>query len=182
MNNYVTVDFMAGDTIEEAVKTLQDIQAKGILAKGEFNGKTLFSDKVTLDSAYQDITGKSQAECQAESAKRHEEYQKKEQEYRDSLPVKIKEWIKKGVEVLDADYVVEWCRIVPIRADDLYHGMEIDASLEIIELLNSGGTLKDAKTIIDGQGHSGMSYGLVGSMVKAFSKRGSEFVDFLRSK
>ena len=37
MNNYVTVDFMAGDTIEEAVKTLQDIQAKGILAKGEFN-------------------------------------------------------------------------------------------------------------------------------------------------
>ena len=41
MNNYVTVDFMAGDTIEEAVKTLQDIQAKAILAKGEFNGKII---------------------------------------------------------------------------------------------------------------------------------------------
>jgi len=182
MSGYITVDFMPGDTIEEAVKSLQNFKDKGILAKGEFNGKILFSDNVTLDSAYQAITGKSQAECQAEMIKWHEDYKKKEQEYKDSLPIKIQEWVKKGEEILDADFIREWRRIVPIRAKDLYHGMELDASLDIIKSLNTGGTFEDAKKIIDSQDHSGMSHGLVCGMVQVFSKRGAEFVTALRGK
>ena len=182
MNNYITVDFMPGDTIEKAVNTLQDFQSKGILAKGKFNGKTLFSDTVTLDGAYEFITGKSHAECLKEQQQWHENYLKEEREYKNSLPVKIQEWIKKGEEILDADFINEWCRIVPIRADDLYHGMELDASLDIIKSLNDGGTFEDTKKIIDSQGHSGMSHGLVCAMVQVFSKRGAEFVTVLRNK
>ncbi len=80
-----------------------------------------------------------------------------------------------GHEILDEKYWAEWDEIVPIRVDDLYHGMELGACLEIIEPLNKGCTFEEVEKIIDNQGHSGWSYGLVLAMVAAFCDRGKEF-------
>ena len=69
---------------------------------------------------------------------------------------------------------------MPIRLDDLYQGMELKCCLDIVSELNKGCSLDEAKTIIEGQGHSGMSFGLVCSMVKSFCDRGQEFVSYAR--
>lgn len=69
---------------------------------------------------------------------------------------------------------------MPIRLSDLYRGMELGACLDIVVELNKGCSLKKAKGIIEKQGHSGMSFGLVCSMVASFCDRGREFVDFVR--
>jgi hypothetical protein len=69
---------------------------------------------------------------------------------------------------------------VPIRLDDLYQGMELKCCLDIVIELNNGCTLNEAKAIIESQGHSGMSFGLVCSMVKSFCDRGTEFVSYVR--
>lgn len=86
----------------------------------------------------------------------------------------------KGKNILDTEFIEEWYKIVPIRASDLYHGMELDASLEIIKALNDGKPFEKAIEIIEGQDHSGMSYSLVCAMVEKFSKRGASFVATLR--
>jgi hypothetical protein len=91
-----------------------------------------------------------------------------------------KDWIEKGSKILDKKYIERWKKCVPIRLDDLYEGMELRACLEIIEQLNKGCSVEAAKEIIDKQGHSGMSYGLVCSMVNSFCDRGSEFVKFVK--
>ena len=78
-------------------------------------------------------------------------------------------------------YHETWAKCVPIRLDDLYQGMELGATLDIVKELNAGCELQKAKEIIEGQGHSGMSFGLVCSMVKSFCDRGQEFVSYVRS-
>ena len=180
MRKYTVIEFMPGDTIESAVALLQDLRYRGLSVKGEFNGKTLYSDTVTLDSAFLAITGKTYEEAKAAEKLHQEKLEREEREYQNSLPSKIQEWVKKGAEILDHEYLTDWNKTVPIRAGDLYHGMELDASLEIIKSLNDGGTFADAKKIIDEQGHSGMSYSLVCAIVRVFCKRGNEFVDYLK--
>lgn len=44
----------------------------------------------------------------------------------------------------------------------------------------AGCELEKANEIIEGQGHSGMSFSLVCSMVKSFCNRGVEFVNYVR--
>jgi hypothetical protein len=59
---YVKIEFTPGNTIEQAVNELLSYKQHGKLAYGEFNGVTLHSDTVTMDSAYKTIVGKSKAE------------------------------------------------------------------------------------------------------------------------
>ncbi|MNT82855.1 hypothetical protein D3C72_2226450 [compost metagenome] len=58
--------------------------------------------------------------------------------------------------------------------------MELGACLDIVNILNNNGPLDEAKKTIESQGHTGMSFGLVCAMVKEFSDRGEEFVNYVR--
>lgn len=90
----------------------------------------------------------------------------------------VKEWEVKGREVLSEDKLELWDKIVPIRLNDLYQGMELGNCLDIVKILNSGGSLEEAKVTMEAQNHSGMSWGLVLHMVKAFAdKNGDEFFE-----
>jgi hypothetical protein len=60
--HYVKIEFVLGSTIEQAVNELLNYKKKGKLVYGKFNGAILRSDTVTMDSAYQEITGKSKSE------------------------------------------------------------------------------------------------------------------------
>ena len=72
-----------------------------------------------------------------------------------------------------------WDKIVPIRLGDLYRGMELGCSLDIIEILNNGGHFSVAEDEINSQDHSGMSYGLVCNMIREFCDRGENFVGYI---
>lgn len=178
--DYKEIEFSVGCNVESAVNKLLIYKEKGILACGTFNGHTLYSDTVTMDGAYKEITGKTKAELDKEHEEWRESYEKAEKEHKESIPSLAKEWIAKGRNVLTEDHWEYWDKIVPIRLGDLYHGMELGCCLEIVDKLNDNCTLDEAKTIIENQDHSGMSYGLVCSMVKTFCDRGQEFVDYVR--
>lgn len=181
MNKYYQkIEFNWGGNIESAVRELLNYKEKGILACGEFNGVTLYSDTVTLDGAYKEITGKTKDEHDEYERKWREEYYRKEQEHKEQIPELTKTWTEKGREVLSEDKWSLWNEIVPIRLSDLYRGMELGCCLDIVKILNNGGTLDEAKAEIDNQNHSGMSFGLVCSMVKELSDRGEEFVAYVR--
>lgn len=177
--NYKKIDFFPGISIKECVNELLEYKAKGELVFGNFNGHKLYSDTVTMDSAYREITGKTEKEYNDYLKKQHEEYEKQKQEHKDSIPYKSKIWMEKGREILDKSKWELWDKIVPIRLNDLYQGMELKCCLDIVEILKEG-TLEEAKKEIENQNHSGMSFGLVCSMVKEFSPRGEEFVNYVR--
>lgn len=177
--NYKEIQFGAGETIDSAVKELSRYKEKGELVYGVFNGKELYSDVDDIDSAYKKVTGKTKYEFKAEEQKRHEEYDAEKKKHKEAIPELTKEWIEKGKAILDEKHHEYWAKIVPIRLGDLYRGMELGACLDIVKELNAGCEMELAKAIIEGQGHSGMSFSLVRSMVKRFCDRGDEFASYV---
>ena len=166
-----------GETIDSVVKRMK---SAGDLVSVKFNGVMLYSDIDDVDSAYKKVTGSTKAEFDAEREKEHLEYEEHKRKHNEAIPELTKKWIEKGNEILAEKYHETWAKCVPIRLSDLYEGMELCATLDIVKELNAGCELQKAKEIIEGQGHSGMSFGLVCLMVKAFCDRGSEFVEFIR--
>jgi hypothetical protein len=177
---YKKVEFFFGN-IEDAVEELKNFHKKGEKVYIEFNGEKLYSDIDDLDSAYKKITGKTKSEFDEAAKIRQEEYKEKQRKHKEAIPELTKEWIAKGEEILDKKYLQLWNECVPIRLGDLYQGMELGMCLDIVKELNNGCELQKAKEIIESQGHSGMSFGLVCSMVKSFCNRGEEFVNYARS-
>lgn len=174
---YKEIEFSIGSNIESAVKELKSYNE---LVFGSFNGYMLYSDIDDVDSAYVKITGKTKAEFDEAARVRHEEYKEQERKHKEAIPKLTKEWIEKGNQILDEKYRELWAKCVPIRLNDLYQGMELEMCLNIVLELNNNCKLEEAKVIIESQGHSGMSFGLVCSMVKSFCDRGEEFVAFVK--
>ncbi|CAK0747832.1 hypothetical protein CCP3SC1AL1_1560005 [Gammaproteobacteria bacterium] len=117
----------------------------------------------------------------AEREKEHLEYDERKRKHKEAIPELTNEWTEKGKAILAEKYYETWTECVPIRLGDLYEGMELGATLDIVKELNAGCELQTAKEIIEEQGHSGMSFGLVCSMVKSFCDRGAEFASYARS-
>lgn len=176
---YREIELEAGEDLTSAMKLLNEYKAKNELVFINFNGCELYSDIDDLDSAYVKLTGKTKEQVDEEQSIRHEKYEEEKRKHEESIPELTKEWIEKGREILDEQYHELWTKCVPIRLSDLYRGMELGMCLDIVDKLNKNCSLYEAKSIINNQGHSGMSYSLVSSMVKAFCKRGNEFVNYI---
>lgn len=174
--NYRKIEFGLGN-IESAIKELKNHKD---LVCGSFNGKMLYSDIDNVETAYKKITGKTKVEFDAEILDANERHKEEERKHEEAIPELTIKWIEKGKEILAEKYQLTWGKCVPVRLSDLYRGMELGACLEIVKQLNNGCELEKAKEIIEGQGHSGMSFGLVCSMVKSFCDRGAEFVSYVR--
>lgn len=173
---YRKIEFGFGN-IESAVKELKSHKD---LVCGTFNEQVLYSDIDDMDSAYKKVTGKTKYEFDEAERKRQEEYDREKREHEEAIPKLTKEWIEKGNAILDEKHHKTWAKCVPIRLSDLYRGMELGNCLEIVEQLNKGKEFEEVKPLIKNQGHSGMSFGLVCSMVKEFCDRGSDFVIYVR--
>lgn len=179
MKKYRKLDFLIGHNIETAIEELQEHKKHGELVCGEFNGVMLYSDKDSLDSAYKKITGKTKAQFDKARKKEIERYKEQERRHNEAIPELTKGWIAKGNSILDKKYHENWAKCVPVRLSDLYRGMELGNCLEIVEQLNKGQQLEKVKPLIENQGHSGMSFGLVCAMIRAFCDRGDEFVAYV---
>ena len=177
MKNYREIEFGFGN-IEEAVKELKSHKD---LVKGTFNGQILYSDVDDMDSAYKKVTGKTKAQFDEAEKQRQIEYKRQQKKHKDSIPKLTIEWVEKGKKILDKKHHKLWTKIVPIRLGDLYQGMELGNCIEIVEQLNKGTELEKVKLLIEGQGHSGMSFELVCSMVREFADRGNKFVEYART-
>ena len=182
--NYIEIDF-CGCTIERAVIKLLEYKEKGELVCCDFNGHMLYSDTVTMDSAYLEITGKNKADFDKAQEEWREKLRLESELAEKAAQENIPNWIEKGHKVFTKDKWEEWDKIVPIRASDLYHGMELDNTLQIQEILMadySKESFEKAKICMEGQGHSGMSWSLVCAMIKEFCIHGEEFVMWLNKK
>lgn len=176
MEDYKVIEFGAGCDITGAVVKLQ---REDVRTKGMFNGKWLYSDKDTVDSAFRKVTGKSYYEFKKTEKERQAAYKKEQKEHEEKIPSLINVWKSNARGVIRDDKLDYWDKIVPIRLGDLYHGMELDCTIRIADIINEGGSIDEVKEELNNQGHSGMSYGLVRGMIKEFCYNGEEIAEQL---
>lgn len=176
------IEFLPGDSIDTAWKELLKASAEcGDTCFGEFNGREIRSTD-TLDEAYMKILGKTKSEHEKEMQDWRDEYERQEKEHKDNIPNLIPIYREKARGVILEDQYEYWDKIVPIRLDDLYHGMELDATLDLCKIMRDESMsydkrLKKAYDTFMDQGHSGMSAGLVASMLRTFCPDGHDLAD-----
>lgn len=173
------IEIEAGASIEIALNRLKEhAKLKGEPYCCDFNEHEITS-KDTLDEAYLRIIGMTKTEYDAKLQADHDDFKRREEEHKANIPNLIKEWIEKGHAILAPEYRELWDKIVPIRLGDLYRGMELGCTLDIIEILDKSDNLEDvfkeAKEKMISQGHSGMSWGLMKSMLRVLHKHGDNF-------
>lgn len=175
---YIEIDLDCGLSIIDSVKLLHSkAEATDKKYFGEFNGHKLTSD-MTVDEAYIECLGRTSKEFKDEQEKWRQDLIRKEEEHKKKIPELIKCWIKEGHEVLSQDKWTEWDKCVPIRLGDLYEGMELGQCLDIIKAVNED-SIAAGIEVMKNQGHSGMSWGLMKSMIYTFCDCGTEFVEAL---
>ena len=178
------IELMAGSSIDEAVGKLIFEREAGHDCYISFNGIKLFSRDVTLDSAYLDVTGMTRDEFIEERERKRKEFEEFMEREEKKAKERIPYWIKEGHKLFPKDKHEMWDEIVPVRAGDLYHGMELDNILEIQRLLteHEKGSYEEVRKFMDNQGHSGMSWSLVCALIKALCENGSELVEYLEMR
>lgn len=176
------IDILAGSNIDTVWQTLLIESAKcKETCYCVFNGKQISSTD-TLDEAYIKLTGKTKNEFEDAQNKWHEEYERKEKEHKDNIPNLVPEYCKKARGVILEDQYDYWDKIVPIRLGDLYHGMELDCTLDLCKIMRDESIgyderIRKAYDEFMNQGHSGMSAGLVASMLRIFCPNGHDLAD-----
>lgn len=174
---YRKLEFYYG-SIEDLVYLLLQCKEKGELAYADFNGHRFYSDTVTMDGAYKEITGKTKAEFDYMVKEQEDAWEEQKREHEASIPKKTKYWREKARGIIKEDKLDYWDEIVPIRLKDLYQGMELECCLDLAVLLKEG-AFEEAKEMLNNQGHSGMSYSLVCAMLKEFVDNSEEFLEFI---
>lgn len=167
-DNAVKLDEYLGD-IDNAVKVLQEYQAKGESVYVEFNGHKLYSADITLDGAYKEITGQTKAEFDKTQEEWLENDKKEQAERKAQATQSIPEWLERGEKLIPADKKEAWEKYVKRSAQsELRAGDDVKQVLDIMEKISSGASQEDIKKLIGEQGHSGTSYALVRNVVKEF--------------
>ena len=170
----IEVEFCPGITIKEAIEELKERAKDGNTYCGRFNAWTFTSD-MSVDDAYMMVIGKTYLQRQKEQEEWIEDLKRREEEHNAKIPELTKEWIEEGHKVLSEDKWQMWDECVPVRLSDLYNGMELGQCLNIIRTVKEK-TIADDIEVMRNQGHSGMSWSLMKSMIKAFCDCGDEFL------
>ena len=176
------IEFYPGESIDSAWKRLLKESAEcEDTCFGKFNDHEILSTD-TIDEAYMKIIGKTKGQHDKEMQEWRNEYERKEKEYEDNIPNLIPEYCEKARGVILEDQYEFWDKIVPIRLRDLYHGMELDATLDLCKIMRDESIrydkrLRKAYDTFMGQGHSGMSSSLVTGMLKVFCPNGEDLAN-----
>ena len=177
------IEILAATTIDDAIAELKrESKTSNEACFAEFNGKEIYSTD-TIDEAYNKVVGLPKADYDKKCEDIANEYKRKNEDHKAKIPELTKHWISEGHKHISSEYWKLWDECVPIRLGDLYNGMELGCTIELVKILNVSdnieNTYQKAKEEIESQGHSGMSFGLVKAMIRAFHKNGGIFCNKL---
>lgn len=176
------IEFSAGQNIESAYRDLQEYAP----SYGEFNDHTIYSYE-TLDEIFQKIVGMTRDEFYKYAKEEEEKRQQELKTYKERIPELTTYYKDKARGIIPENKLKYWDRIVPIRLNDLYRGMELQCLLDIITILNDENKTKEDRfnncyDLFYKQGHSGTSGMIVLSGLKQLHPLGYEFVDYFNNE
>lgn len=172
----VMFDFEPQD-MYDLVEALQMIEKSGMNLYVEYKGKKFYALFDNEESCYQKLFGMSKKEYLVERDKKMGRYDYDEERKIAEAEAKIPSWVERGNKFIYPQLVDEWKKIVNERAHDTWHGFDIESALDVMELLDKGGSVKQADDLIYSAGHSSNSVTYTIDMILNFSKRGLEFIE-----
>ena len=81
---------------------------------------------------------------------------------------RIHSYIIRGHKVFKEDKLDTWDKVVPVRVDDLYNGLEVENALQIVEEYERSHDINECRRIFNEANHSGWSAGLVKVIIYQF--------------
>lgn len=163
--------------ISEAISELVELNKKWINCYIEFWGweKRLYSvDINTEDDGYLQLYWKTKFEKEMEREKQRQEGEARRKREELEAIEKIPWWVEEGKKYIDESKWWDWEKYVNNSARDMYHWMDIDATLELLKMIDNWESWESVQKAFDDQWHSGFSYSVVRNRVVYFSKRWPE--------
>lgn len=173
------IELALGSNLDEAIELLLKAKAEGKSVYCDFNGHILYSDDITVDSAYMEVCGKTKAEYDEDRRIWYEKYEKEQAREKEEARKNIPMWIEEGRQYIYPQKMDDWKDCVIARVNDLYHGRDVRCALDVMQILDCDYSFEVAKNMIDDQGHSGSSYYMVMNMLATFAKRGPDFYEYM---
>ena len=180
------IESLPGVKLDETLLALK-LEAK---FRGEdcyylFNGKEIYSTD-TLDEAYLRITGRTYDEHCVKMAAWRERRELEKQYFEKKIPELTEFFRSEARGIIAEKDLAHWDEIVPARLEDIYHGLELSSTLDIVKIMNQTdqpleSRISQAKSEFIRQGHSGMSAVLMYSMLTVFCPEGQALVTELQS-
>ncbi len=161
--------------IDTAVEKLLEAKAEGRHVFLNFNGVKLYSDNVTLDSAYIEILGCTKREWKKKIEKQIEESDKQMKVARENAINNIPNLIKKGQKLIYPFRQDKWIESVESDAIGDYCGFITASAMEVMTAIDEEKPIEELMEIFDKQGHSGWSASLTRNVVMTYSKNGYPF-------
>lgn len=179
------VEIWGALNLDDALKMVKaEAEKFGCVCWAEFNMEKIYSTD-SVDDAYLKVCGCTKAERDAKDKQWHEEYERKEQEHKDNIPALTEKYCQEARGLVIEEELEFWDKCVPIRLNDLYQGMELGCTLDLIRIMRDESLywierLDKARDMFYHQGHSGMSASLMFSMLCKFCPDGKKLVEYLR--
>ena len=161
--------------LDETISTLIEYRQRGENVYCDFNGHILHSRNITVDSGYLEVTGYTKEDYEAKLKEMMDARKIRMQKEAKQALERIPEWIERGRAIIPSEKYDEWAECVNARANDLYHGDDLEQALEIMEMLHRQCPISDAISKLEQQNNSAISYNVVCSIIYTFSERSAEF-------
>ena len=149
-----------------------------------FNGKFIILEKdenITEDELYKFIIGKTKAEKEQADKEWLDEYQRKEREWNDKVPILIPVYTAGLKDVIDEKYHHLAEKYVSECLHSIYHEYLLESLIELLGF-SKGKTFEEIQKKLYEQEHSGMSYSIVINLFKNLSDKGREYFEWQREK
>ena len=175
--NAAEIDEWMGN-LDTAIDRLMEYQRNGRSVYVNFNGHKLYSCDITVDGAYKEVIGMTKEESIKAREESRRAWELKRKEEKERAERKIPEWIKKGEKSIFEERFEDWKYYVETSArQGMYAGSDIEDTLEIMDMINSGASFEDIEKKLEEQGYSGNSYGIVTKNLLHFAKNGPDFYE-----
>ena len=132
---------LGGQSLDQVIELLKEMEALGYNVYYEFSGHKLFSVGITEEAAYQEVMGCTKEE----HLKRVEEHRaradKKTQEAMDKCPY----WKAEGYKYIPKELWTEWEENVDNRV--FFGGMDLDVIVHVLRMLHDGDIFKTKQQV-----------------------------------
>jgi hypothetical protein len=187
MSNPLTTiyyDIPAGQTLENAYNEMKRLaEESNKRVEAEFNTYSINSD-MSIDDVFLLITDKTYIQWLDYRQKQREEEKRKEEEFQNKLPELIEKYKQEARGLVIDSQLDYWDKIVPIRLNDLYQGMELGETLKYCKMMRDESMpledrLVKARQDFINSVHSGMSRSLMLKMIHTFVPDGDTLRPFI---
>ena len=163
------------DNLDRAIEALDRYWFTGDNVCIEFNGQKLYSLLDDRDSCYKKVTGLNYDDFMRERKDLGKKSRQKEIEAQLAALEKVPEWKQRGYAIIYPQQRKAWDNCIKSRITGIYHGLEIEPALKIMESLAKDSDLKKAFEVYTSSGSSGGGASSIRDIVLNFSEMGTLF-------